>query len=302
MKEYKCNGFGLCTKWDYTRRHRKMKRVLYIFILTFYLILAWKNEVYSDPFAVVANEFDLTIQTIDLGTNPPTVHGPFLGGQLGGSGALQDVAVTPDGNFALVGNSELQTVFLIDVSDPTNPTLADSLDIDLGSSFQEIDVAVAPNGQFALAVGGIGDLVGNQIAIIYIATFTLTTSYTLTTPDASAECIAIAPDNQTVIVCDTFFDRIIFGSINPVSGLTSETTLPTGNRPLNATISPNGETVLVANFLVEDIFTDMTVSVFRITEPGMVVAGTTPTVSVLPGGQQSIAFSPDGDRAFVDSV
>lgn len=96
-----------------------------IFILVFLLFLLGK-EAYSAPFAVVANEFDRTINTIDLGTGPPTVFGPFLGGQLGGSGLLQDVATTPDGNFALLGNSELQTVFLIDVSDPTNPTLAGS--------------------------------------------------------------------------------------------------------------------------------------------------------------------------------
>jgi DNA-binding beta-propeller fold protein YncE len=300
MNEY--HKSGLCTKWNYKVRYRKIKRVLYIFILTFSLFVAGKNDAYSDPFAVVANEFDRTINTIDLGTNPPTVFGPFLGEQLGGSGLLQDVATTPDGNFALVGNSELQTVFLIDVSDPTNPTLADSLTIGLGNSFQEIDLAIAPNGEFALAVGGIGDLIGNQIAIIDLTTFSLTTTYTLTTPDAGAECIAIAPVSQTVIVCDTFNNRIIFGPIDPSSGLTSETTLPTGNQPLNATISPDGQTVLVANFLVEDIFTDMTVSVFRITGPGMVEAGTTTTVSGLPGGQQSIAFSPDGDSAFVDSV
>src|SRR3970040_1042730 len=146
-----------------------------IFILVFLLFLLGK-EAYSAPFAVVANEFYRTINTIDLGTGPPTVFGPFLGGQLGGSGLLQDVATTPDGNFALVGNSELQTVFLTDVSDPTNPTLADSVNIGLGSSFQEIAIAIAPNGQFALAVGGIGDQTGNQIAIINLATFTLTTT------------------------------------------------------------------------------------------------------------------------------
>ena len=303
MKEYKCHDFGLSVKWDYGRRYRKMKRVHYIFILIFSLFLGGKDEAYSAPFAVVANESDLTIQTIDLGTDPPTVIGPFLGGQLGGSGLLQDVAVatTPDGNFALVGNSGIQTVFRIDVSDPTNPTLAGSINIGLGSVDGEIDIAIAPNGQFALAVGGLE----NQVAIIDLAPFTLATTYTLTTPVSTTGCIAIAPDNQTVIVCDTFNNRIIFGLIDPSSGLTSETTLAAGNTPINATISPaDGQTVLVANFIVVDIFIIPadTVSVFRITGPGMVVAGMTPTVSGLPGAQQSIAFSPDGDRAYVVSV
>ncbi len=39
------------------------------------------------------------IQTIDLGTSPPTVYGPFLGGQLGTTGALGDVAITPIANM-----------------------------------------------------------------------------------------------------------------------------------------------------------------------------------------------------------
>jgi hypothetical protein len=304
MKEHKCHDFGSSIKWDYTRRYKEMKRVLYVLIVAFSLILVGKNEAYSDPFAVVANEFDLTINTIDLGTNPPTVFGPFLGGQLGGSGLLQDVATTPDGHFALVGNTELQTVFLIDVSDPTNPTLADLLDIGLGNSVQEMDIAIAPNGQFALAVGGTGDQIGNQIAIIDLTPFSLTTTYTLTTPGAGTGCIDIAPDNQTVIVCDTVNNRIIFGPINPASGLTSETALAAGNTPINSAISPDGQTVLIANFVI-DIASgtpDDTVSVFRITGPGMVVAGVTPTVSELPGSQQSIAFSPDGDRAFVVST
>src|SRR3990170_4454579 len=246
MKEYKCHDFGLSIKWDYTRRYRKMIRVLYIFILTFSLFLGGKNEAYSAPFAVVANEFDRTINTIDLGTGPPTVFGPFLGGQLGGSGRLQDVATTPDGNFALVGNSGIQTVFRIDVSDPTNPTLAGSINIGLGSVDGEIDIAIAPNGQFALAVGGLE----NQVAIIDLAPFTLATTYTLTTPVSTTGCIAIAPDNQTVIVCDTSNNRIIFGPLDLSSGLTSETTLAAGDTPINATISPDGQTVLVANFIV----------------------------------------------------
>ena len=179
MEEYKCHAFGLNIKCDYKRRYRKMKRVLYVLILAFSLTLVGKNEAYSAPFAVVANEFDLTINTIDLATGPPMVFGPFLSGQLGGSGRIQDVATTPDGNFALVGNSVLQTVFRIDVSDPINPTLAGSINIGLGSVDGEMDIAIAPNGQFALAVGGIGNRIGNQIAIINLTPFSLTTTYTL---------------------------------------------------------------------------------------------------------------------------
>lgn len=232
----------------------------------------------------MANLSDLSIHTIDLGTVPPTVYGPFFGGQLGGG----DVAVTPDGHYALVKDLSSPRVYRIDLSDPTNPTLAGTVDI----GFTAEDIAIAPNGQFALVTDG---LVG-KLAIIDLTTFTHTTTYTLTTADAGAQAVTIAPDNQTVIICDFDNDRIIYGVVDPNTGLTSETTLNTGDGPINVTISPDGQTVLVANAH------DNTVSVFEITGLGTVVAGTTPTVTGLPGTQQSIAFSPDGQRAYVVST
>ena len=62
----------------------------------------------------------------------------------------------------------------------------------------------------------------------------------------------------------------------------------------NPVISPDGRTALVANFW------DDTVTVLRIDGPGDVVR--IGEVGHLPGRQQSIAFSPDGSKAYVVSV
>ena len=251
------------------------------------LIAGLSGFTYADPWAVVANHNDQTIHTIDLGTSPPTVYGPFLLWQLGISGSLCDVVVTPDNHYALITNFELSTVYRVDISNLTNPTLAGSINI----GFYAEDISIAPNGQFALVTDG-GNT--NRVAIINLTTFTLTDTYTLTTTKAGAQAVDIAPDNQTVVLCDFDNDRIIYGTIDPATGLTSESTLPTINAPLNVTISPDGQTALVGGI-------DKTISVFRITDPGVVEAATIPTVGGLPDWTQSIAFSPDGQRAYVIS-
>jgi hypothetical protein len=207
-------------------------------------------------------------------------------------------------------------VFRIDITDPTNPTLAGSVSLPnvpgatIPPCFAPMDIAVAPNGQFAVVTSGRSLIIPpqpptNALGIIDLATLTYTTTYTLTTFNGSAQAVAIAADNQTVVLVDRaggasvapFPGRIIFGAINPATGLVSESTLPTGDNsyPINVTISPDGQTVLVAGATTS-------ANVFRITAPGVVVAGETPTVPGLPGRQQSIAFSPDGLRAYALST
>ena len=169
-----------------------MKKMIAIFL---FVTLVSIPVVWAGPWAVVANYNDRTIHTIDLGTVPPTLYGPFLAGQLGDSGELLDVAVTPNGRYALVSNIALLPVYRVDLSDPTNPVLAGTVDI----GFQAEDIAISPNGNFALVTDG---TFSNRLAIIDLSTFTLTTVYTLTTAGAFARAVAIAPDNQTVIICD----------------------------------------------------------------------------------------------------
>jgi DNA-binding beta-propeller fold protein YncE len=272
------------------RRYSAMKKLaIVIVVFSVFLASAAFRVAWANPWAVVANHDELTIHTIDLGTDPPTVYGPFLEGKLGTSGPLLDVAVTPDGHYALVSNFGSCTVYRIDLSDPANPTLDGFVDI----GFEAQDIDIASNGEFALVVDGVS---GNTIAIIDLIDFPQFTTDSLTFENACAVGVAIAPDNRTVILCDDFNGGIIYGELDPTTGLKSENELITEKGIVNVAISPyDGQTVLVAN----DV--DDTVSVFRISEPGKIEPGELPEVKGLPGGEQSIAFSPDRERAYVVS-
>ncbi|MFH1152960.1 MAG: hypothetical protein V1793_04000, partial [Pseudomonadota bacterium] len=199
------------------------------------------------PWGVAANYLDATISTVDLGTTPPTVYGPFLAGQLG-SGGTWDLAITPDSRYALATSYNGCSVYRIDLTDPTAPTLAGALALPVITGapapgcFTALDIAVAPNGQFAVISSGRSFIIPpqpptNRLGFIDLATFTYTGTYTLTTLNGSAQAVAIAADSQTIIMADRaggaaalpFPGRIIFGAVNAAKdGLISESTLSTG--------------------------------------------------------------------------
>ncbi len=234
--------------------------------------------------AVVANDGDADILTYDLNTDPPTQYGPFLQGQLGPGGALLEVAVAPNDRTALLSSFDSDTVYRVDLSDPADPVAECSLAI----PFHPEHIAFAPDGSYAMVTDG-GS--ANRIAVIDMTDFTLKTTYTLQAASGTADSVAIAPDNQTWVAADIINNRIIYGTYSLASGFSSEHTLPAGNAPVNVAISPDGQTVLVANG------SDTQVSVYRITAPGALTAE--PAVTGLPFACQSIVFSPDGSRAYV---
>jgi DNA-binding beta-propeller fold protein YncE len=231
---------------------------------------------------VITNVQDDTIQTIDLSSG--AVYGPFLAGQLGSGQELLDAATTPDGHYALLSNWEAQSVFIVDLTRPTNPSLAASVSL----PFPPEDVAVAPNGQFAVATDG---GTSNQIAAIDLNSRSLAGVYSLRTSGAEAVSVAIGADNQTVVVTDANSSRIIFGAYNPYSGFLNESTFSTGSGAINVAISPDGRTVLVANAW------DNSVSAYAVTSPGQLSPVT--IVGGLPQAPQTIVFSPSGGVAYI---
>ena len=252
------------------------------------LLLAVSSMLQAAQWAVVADSPRSRISMLDFGTTPATVYGPFLTGQLGtDGGGIFDVAITSDGKKALISNFGDKTVSRVDISNPTNPVVTGCVT----NSFYAEDIAIAPNGQFALVTDG--GFLSKKMAIIDMASFS--TSLTYSTTSGWVNAVAIAPDNQTVILTDCIDHKIIYGVIGP-TGLVSEADLSTGaGFPVNVAIAPDGKTVLVANALNSEI------NVFQILGPGNVVTGATPTVTGLVFGlsSQSIAFSRDGDRAYV---
>ena len=234
--------------------------------------------------AVVANDADNDIVTYDLSTDPPTKHGPFLQGQIGSGGSLLDVAVAPGGHYALAANFYDYRVYRIDLSNPAAPVADCSVPLPIKPE----DIAFSPDGSYAMITDGGGS---NQIAVIDMADFSLKTTYTLQTGGAAAEAVAIAADNSTWVAADYANNRILYGAYSLASGFSGEQSLPAGTDPVNVVISPDGQTVLVANPGSNEV------SVYRITAPGTLSAE--PAVTGLPSSCQSIAFSPDGSRAYV---
>ncbi len=233
--------------------------------------------------AVVTNVNDRTISTIDLNTSPATVYGPFLAGQLG-SGMLAPVKTTPDGHYALVGNFNAQTVYRVDISDPSAPVLAGSVNVSL---YPE-QMAIASDGAFAMVTDGSAF---SSIAVIDMSTFTLKTAPVV--PGATyITGIAIAPDNQTWVAADESSGQVFFGTYSLASGFTFMGSLPAGGSPNSVAISPDGQTVLVPN-------RGSSVGVYDITSPGSIVS--TGTITGLQFAQ-SAAFAPDGLHAYVLDV
>lgn len=244
------------------------------------------------PWAVVVDSPSNRICTLDFGTATPTVHGPFLYGQMGSfGGGLFDIAITPDGDTALISNFGDSTIYRVDISDPARPIVTGSV---LAGFFAE-DIDITPDGKYALVTDG---GFSTNLGIINLASFTTCITHYVTSGWANA--VAIAPDNQTVIMADYFQGGIMYGKLTP-TGLVSDTFLPTlsdsgeTNRPVNVAISPDGKTVITANAGTNQF------NVYEIVAPGVVVPGVTPVVAcaVLPYGGQSVVFSPAGDRAYL---
>jgi len=121
------------------------------------------------------------------------VYGPVLSGELGSSGGgLFDVAVTPDGNTALISNFGDSAVYLVDVSNRISPSVITSVTI----PFFAEDIAITHDGQFALVTDG-----GSSTQIAAISLISRTLAYTVELGTPQAQAVDVAPDG-TVVVAD----------------------------------------------------------------------------------------------------
>jgi hypothetical protein len=236
------------------------------------------------------------VSMVDMGTVPPTAHGPFLAGQLStNNDQILDVAISPDNSFALISGFIYRKIYKVDITDPLNPIVVGQTNL----PFYAEDIAIAPNGQFALVTDG-----GSQtnVACIDLTSFTVC-SFGFSNKYACA--VDIAPDNETVLSADYFSGKFIYGKLNSTkTGFESENSLLISNsisglgRPINVTISPDGRTALIANATSNNV-----IHVMQISSSGEVTPGITPTIfGILPTdtmGNQSIVFSRDGTKAYI---
>lgn len=211
---------------------------------------------------ITVNYNDLTVHTVNAATN--TVYGPFLTGQLGAQGEkLLDVSVTPDGTTAIVSNFSGRRLYFIDVSNRTAPSLLGSTDF--SPVGPPLDVAITHDGQFALITdGSLGtwvasvdiasrtlvdtvNLGGNKAHAVAVApngtvivagasgstldtitidaagNLSLGTTYT----EGLSSCInvGVAPDGETVIVCNLFDNTVAIYQVTGLGALTYKGTV-----------------------------------------------------------------------------
>ncbi|MEA2061155.1 MAG: PKD domain-containing protein [Thermodesulfobacteriota bacterium] len=215
--------------------------------------------------------------------------GGFLYGHLGRYD-LYDLAVTSDGSRG-IASTYGSKLFLIDFTNPMTPRVTETLDFE---SFREMDIAVTPNDRFAVVSGnneccmGVVDFKANAIA----ATIDMESKLF---SGARASAVAVAPDNQTVLVADWSQNRVYVMLINALGELTYRgISLETGRAPSNIAVSPDGETAIVICSEAEEA------TLLHIQSPGDVIK-----TGVLDLGWRknaSVVFSPDSRRAFIHSV
>jgi hypothetical protein len=273
-----------------------------------------------------------TINIIDTATD--IVYGPYLSGTIGSQGgATLDIAVTPDGNTALISNFGDSAVYFVDISDPFNPSVIVSATLPM---FAE-DIAISADSRFALVTDG---GFNSNIATLDMISHTIVFTTQLGTHYSNA--VAIAP-NGTVVVADYFLGEISAlkledtgeltymgtysytigadGVVTPSMGLVtqpsgvsinpdqaapeiplgvSSVTTDTLMRPVNIAIAPDGQTVLVCNvapYWSNDTSALFHMGVYRITDSG--VLSFSNVVTGLSRAVQSVAFSPDGRQAYL---
>ena len=283
---------------------------------------------------VLLNEFNWDI-------NPETTlpFGGLLGTEGGGR---FDLAMTSDGRQALISNFGDSKIFFVDLSSGTPVVsgmaeidfFAEDISIDPTDEW-----ALVADGGFRprLAVlhiptrswvpAGVDPVTHKPISYALPAV-AIDDEEDPDYPGYSryANSVDIAPDGRTVIVTDALEKAVHVLLFNPVTGALSvqqtiklwkygtdhTAVFPVLYQTFNSAISPDGKTVLLANAYrtastgdVGDptaIFEGCNIAVLRIDQPGHVVR--LPDI-IMPWnvtGGQSIVFSPDGRKAFYETV
>lgn len=231
------------------------------------------------------------------------VGSPLLVGQLGTGVQLYDLALTPDGKTGIALSFGTDNVYLFDLTDPTAPGTPDNVTL----SFAPEDVDLTPDGKFAVVSDG---SLSPKLAVIDVVNRTLVEEFP-PTPVASGyvpmyQAVAVAPDGQTVLALDYEGRKLNTLTIDAAGHLTwvgaIEVSPDNTLRPANVAISPDGRTAIVAAAPVGDndaaTVANMGFPVFRITAPGQVEYAGQAESSERLIAAQTIAFHPDGTKAY----
>jgi len=234
------------------------------------------------------------------------VNAPILTGQLSAAGdQLLDVAITPDGTTALVSSFTTKQISFLDTSLALVPTLTPGITPRLlGSlkiSFYAEDIAITPNGRFALVTDG---LYTPKIAVIEIASRTLVEEYDASVAGRSHQAVAITPDGRTVLTVDYFGGKVHAYTLSDDGHLNFSTSIDISHggtlKPINLSIAPDGKTAVVAT--ASNSAATMAFPVLKITGAGLASTSGIVTPSRRLIGSQSVVYSRNGRKAYLNCV
>jgi DNA-binding beta-propeller fold protein YncE len=238
------------------------------------------------PIGVFADSNTNAIQYIDPITQ--TVSDSYLKGELGSyGGGLFDVVITPNGKTAIVSNFGDSTIYFIDISKGFEepPTLlGDGQGTYIG--FFAEDMEITPDGKYVLVTDG---GFSARVAIVEISSGLLVSSKYLGA-NIYANAVTISPDGTLVLFADYFQGAVHSFALSGITLTYIETQRILPVRPVNVAISPDGQTVIVANAGAS------ITSVFLIdSQQNLCHQGTIPLPSK---NGQSCIFSKDGSKIY----
>jgi len=217
----------------------------------------------------VFDDDELAVVDVATGTVEATVAVP----------AFSDVAVTPDGEEALVSgvdpDTSVEVVWVIDLSSNVATDM-----IPVGNVAGEI--AIAPNGALAYVV----NRTEHTVSVIDIGARAVSTTIALGGPSDIINPIGVTfnPDGNTAYVTFTNPDEV---GVIDVSSSSVTATISAGDRPVAVDVTPDGSTAYVTNLDSDDV------SVID------VASGTVTTTISVGSSPQSVAVSPDGGLVYV---
>ncbi len=221
--------------------------------------------------ALISNFDERAVYFVDISTplSPSLITSVTLAFASGGityTLGAEDIAITPNGKFALVSNGGFsRRVASIDIAARTVITVAD-----LGKNLAQA-VAIAPNGTVLFVNYYSGTVLSYLIDDFGQLTFSNTYTYSI--------------NNNT-------------GEVDPYGSLhTGAWKLP---HAVNVGIAPDGQTVILCDPSAYNSPTNTfsEAGVYLITAPG-VLSFTTAITGITAGRSQSVAFNPKGNRAYL---
>ncbi|MCK5160064.1 MAG: YncE family protein, partial [Candidatus Aureabacteria bacterium] len=178
------------------------------------------------------------------------------------------IAVTPDGNYALVCNRQGSVVEIIN-------TLTNEVEATVPVGSVPLNVAITPNGNYAY----VSNTGGDTVSVINISTRLVEATVPLV---LSPRGIAVTLDGNYVYVACSSDDTVavISTSTNEV-----DTIISVGSKPMNIAFTPDGNYAYVAHLY--------SLSVINLSTNTVEVA------MPLSGSMHYIAITPDGNYAYV---